>query len=284
MIDVILNSKMENPPESAEVFSRHGDVYLHLLMALGHSSEHPPMAQAFSRMLGLEGEWFVLSPIHWEATHNDALIMACGEELELTDKESRSFFDALATFLSADGFELRYVNESHWLISRNAKPIPSSPSVYHMLQRSMLPALSSLDDSMFWQHFITECQMLFSGHPLNQQRRIENKLLMNGVWIWGAGQLNMLDKSLTTTADYLKFAEVCSSKQSILKSEQRLKEFDALVLDDLDALSKQQALQLEGLESRWYFNNVCYKLKKPSWWQRFWRRIKNENQTKNPDC
>lgn len=134
-----------------------------------------------------EGDWLVASPIYWQASHNDAMIVASGEALDLSEEESRCWFDAWALSLPADAFQLHYHDAYTWLIqAREAPPIHALP-VQALLQQPMMSHLKALDATLFWSRVLTENQMLFSAHALNQAR--EGRYPINGVWIWARGPL-----------------------------------------------------------------------------------------------
>ncbi len=130
----------------------------------------------------LDGDWLVISPIYWQATHNDAMIMAYGEALDLPDDESRRWFAALADFLKDDNVTLHYQDAHTWLIQfAQCPPIHSKP-VHMLLQQPLMQHLKTLDPTLFWSRFITENQMFFSEHPLNKARI--GRYPINGVWVW----------------------------------------------------------------------------------------------------
>ena len=146
-------------------------------------NNHSP-ADALRRLHGLEGDWLIVSPIYWEATHNDAMIMACGEMLDLSDEESRQWFAALAKFLVNDKVTLHYHDANTWLIQFDECPPINAKPVHSLLQQSMMQQLAALDPTLFWSRFLTENQMFFSEHPLNKART--GRYPVNGVWIWGS--------------------------------------------------------------------------------------------------
>lgn len=132
----------------------------------------------------IDGHWLTVSPIYWQATHNDAMIMACGAELDLPDDESRRWFEALAAFLVHDKVKLHYHDAHTWLIQFDAAPPINAVPVHTLIQQSMMQQLKALDPTLFWSRFLTETQMFFSEHPLNKAR--EERYPVNGVWVWDA--------------------------------------------------------------------------------------------------
>ncbi len=136
----------------------------------------------------LDGHWLIASPIHWQATHNDAMIIACNETLDLPDAESRLWFSALAEFLVHDKVQLHYHDAYTWLIQFEESPPINARPVHMLLQQPMMQQLQALDATLFWSRFLTENQMFFSEHSLNKARA--GRYPINGVWIWDDGDLN----------------------------------------------------------------------------------------------
>lgn len=141
------------------------------------------MAMDIVKLHQLEGQWQVVSPIHWQATHNDAMIIACGDMLQLSEAQSRQWFDVFAQFLNDGQTTLYYHDAYTWLIQKKAAPPLHAKPASLLLQQSLTPHLKALDSTGFWQRLITEVQMLFSQHALNAQQ-LEG-FPINGIWIWG---------------------------------------------------------------------------------------------------
>lgn len=274
-MDVVINSEIKTLPPDVEEIKGQRHFYLNFLYSLGFSEQQLPLAQLLSQLHHLTGEWLVLSPVHWQATHNDAMIIACDDELGLTAQESRQWFNELATFLKYDGFEMVYHDTNCWLLSKNAKPDPKVKTVYQMLHRSMMPELSVMDDSFFWQQFITETQMFFSSNPMNQKRMDEHKLTINGVWVWGGGALNPSQKTVYTSENLASLARLCSENVSIYTAESRLKQIDCLLVNNHQDIDPHHLTAMKRHLIRWYWNNYSYCNAVKPWWQRLWRRIKN---------
>jgi len=129
------------------------------------------------------GAWLIVSPVHWEATHNNAMMVAAGEGLELSDEASKKLYTAFAAFLAEDNIQLHYCNASTWLLLCEREVAPKTQPLYIALQSSMHALLASLKSTPFWLRFMTESQMFLSG-----QVQGDAAYPINGVWIWPAAQ------------------------------------------------------------------------------------------------
>lgn len=127
---------------------------------------------------GFEGRWLIVSPIYWQATHHDVVLMACGDELNCSDAQARELFAMFATFVEAEGMQAHYHDQYTWLLRCDHKPLITASSPYALLHQSMSSHIQRLDSTLYWQRFITEVQMLFA-------QRMNHSSKVNGIWIWG---------------------------------------------------------------------------------------------------
>lgn len=152
--------------------------YQRLLQWLASFTKATTVAERLCEDLGLQGNWLIVTPVHWQATHNDAIIMFCGDDLNLSEHQGRELFQEFADFVEGDGMKSHYHDACTWLIQTDGKPSINSVNPHDILNKSIGPYLKSLDSTHFWQRFITEIQMLFSGSSRHQSK-------VNGVWVWG---------------------------------------------------------------------------------------------------
>ncbi|WP_162262383.1 hypothetical protein [Legionella brunensis] len=267
----MVNGITEAPLDS-EPSVHQGSYYFNALTCLDFDPSNPPLADLLRLYHGLEGHWLVASPIHWEVTHNDAMIVATNEELALSDEESRAWFLEIAAFLQSNDIESFYHDPYTWLLKIDHKPTISSKSVYAMLHQSLMPALNTLDEKLYWQRLITELQMYLSSHPLNNNR--QNKLAINGLWFWGEGEFQFLTEKQVFTDDEI-FLSVSA------KTDKPFQPLTQTSSHDKDSLllikyphQKDIALLQEKTQKntvQWYWNNLAYVKHPIRWWSRLWR-------------
>jgi hypothetical protein len=263
-MDIVVKSSLFDSGITTEEKHDAGHYYQNILTCLDYPEDCPPVADLLRRYHTLEGQWLIASPVHWQATHNDAMIMACDEALNLSDDESRQWFSALSEFLCHDRIKLHYHDAYTWLIQfENPPPIHAKP-VNLLLQKSMMLHLKALDVTLFWSRFITESQMFLSGHALNKSRDFP----INGVWIWGEGRLKTRSSRAIVCGDEEGYAlaELLSTRVSFYKPGEKTPR-NALVL--LPNLNAQQAAWFEKNRVHWYWNNIQYITKPKSWFIRW---------------
>lgn len=269
-MDIVINQKTPSIPPNAEPIDHEGDVFLHLLRCIDDTADSPPMGDLLRRYHGLDGTWLIASPIHWEATHNDAMIVACGDALELDDQRSRELFSVLETFAKEDHITMHYHNASTWLLQCSNKPVIHAKSPHALLHQSMLTHLTSLDDTRYWQKFITEVQMLFTMNPLS--KRPQMAYPVNGLWIWGGGALKSTANTPIFCDDhFFKFAQLVSHHVHLDKNPSSLALPEECILL-VEQLSDSERMDLEhrfrNRTVSWYWNNRAYRTQPKRWMTR----------------
>lgn len=268
-MNVVINSCIDNVPEGSLPLPNQGHYYHHILTCLGYPLFEPPVADLLRRLHGLDGTWLVVSPIHWQATHNDAMIVAAGDDLQLTELESQKWFEAFADFVSDEKISAYYHDASTWLIQLDGHPRITAKPVHSLLHQSMMPQLEALDTTFFWQRFMTESQMFFSGHALNTLRN--GRYPINGLWIWGGGVLRQPGKHAIVVNDQhtQSLAALLSTNVSLYSAEQSYPHDTLMLWSDLERLGDLQT-KLTKQTVSWYWNNHVYQLKPKHWLRRLW--------------
>ena len=272
-MDIIINAVMQDIPPTSQPIPHPGSFYLNILHALAYPLESPPLADLLRRLHGLEGDWLIASPICWEATHNDAMIIASGEPLNLTEQASKAWFDAFTASVASESCKTFFHDPYTWLIQMPNKPVVQAKPVHFLHHQSMMPQLDLMDHTLYWQRFFTENQMFFSAHSLNQQRNAS--LPINGLWIWGQGQLQLPSDTLLTCYDEasLPIANLLSTRVQRFDPSHRLKEGIIIAQQLTDPSLHDLKPQMQKQTVRWYWNNVAYSIKPKNWLQRFIERI-----------
>lgn len=270
-MDVVVNSDFVSkvPPS---IKPRH-DYYQNVLIALGYSETQPPVADLLRLYHGLQGEWLVVSPIQWRATHNDAMLVACDVQLSLNEKEARRLFEVFSKFAKEEGMQTFFHDETTWLLQCDDKPSISALPVHAILHQSLFPHLKSLDCSSFWQRFITETQMLFCSQTPGVETAV------NGVWIWGAGKLGAPCNRLVLVNQKQALANLLSTQVETFSVEKMTKH--AIVLFELNEPDEIEALKQATVNHyvQWYWNNLSYQSEPHSWFSRLisTKRARNAN-------
>lgn len=268
-MDLIINSRCSSIEEAQQQLPSQGSWQLNLLACLGYDVENPPLATLLSQHHDLHGDWVVVSPVFWEASHNNAMITASGEQLSASEEDLTACFHQYADFLHAAGMALYYHDQYTWLLSAPNKARLQAKPVLQMIHRPLINELSLLDETLFWQKLLTESQMFFASKQHHS---------INGVWFWGTGILaNKKNRSICTTEDYLSVCQCCSTSVSLYGPEIMLQDFDTVLIKDRSVLTAEHQQKLKKIPVNYYWNDSGYSLAPRSLISRLWRKFAHDH-------
>lgn len=250
-MDIVINAASDTVPAGSLKIRSYHHFYHHILNVWGYPVEKPPIADLLRRFHHLEGGFLIVSPIHWEASHNDAMITAYGEHLNIDEKEAHHWFVLLRDLITIYDMKLFYHDAHTWLLQCDNKPLMLAKPLHTMHHQSMMVALKALDTTLFWQRLMTEVQMLYSGDSLNASRACT----INGIWIWGGGQLNGPQATPVICGDesLQPLAHLLSTNVQKFEGAGLVKGSVGLFNNDPTAF-----ISLQKKEVHWYWNNVAY--------------------------
>ncbi|RUR12800.1 hypothetical protein [Legionella sp. km772] len=263
-MDVIINADSLTSPGEAKTLVSQGSALLNLLSCLDYDTENPPLAALLAQYHQLEGDWLILNPAHWQASHNNVAIIAFGKELGLDKSELETIFHRFSAHLRQNSMALYYHDEHIWLVSSTHNSLLKTKPIHQILNKPLMFELAAMDDTMYWQKFLTESQMFFST--------LNNQPVINGVWLWGGGLLGeKKNTKIITDSSFFEIAQLCSTDVSLYEASSSLNHCDLLLLSDISVLNKTHQEQLEKREVCWYWNNQAYAYSPASWLTRLWR-------------
>ncbi|MBA2656096.1 MAG: hypothetical protein H0U70_03830 [Tatlockia sp.] len=269
-MDVIINGERNGIPTDSNPLNRQTDYYQNILLSLGYEAEYLPLAALLKLYHHLPGKWLIASPVHWEASHNDAMLVASGKELDLSDNESHLWFTEIADFLKADDFTPVYYDAQTWLFKVDDKPEITSQTLDTIMHKSLMPVFDTLDSSFFWPRLITELQMYLSAHPLNSKRQ---GLAINGLWFWGEGDFVLKNSKPLITDDeiLLEHAAITGENLSPLTLETRFSKDALVIIKDPSQLELSNLTEkIKNFTVNWYWTNCSYSSRPAHWWSRIW--------------
>ena len=273
-MDIVINANHPTIEQHLTSISHYGNFYHNLFASLA-VPDYPPVADLLRTQHHLaSGMWLIVSPVYWQATHNDAMIIACGNDLTLPEKESRLWFEALREFLAQENIQLYYHDAFTWLLQCDGQPTIKAKPVSTLKHQSLMVELQQLDRTLFWQRLITEIQMFFSSHALNKVR-LDHPI--NGVWIWGGGELPSHSAAPLVSFDRktMALASLLSTQVLLYHPTLRIPRQAVLLVDEV---SDQELIQLQErfkqTSVRWYWNNMAYLTKPTHWVSRLLEKFK----------
>lgn len=249
-------------------------IYENIFFALGGQRGELPVAEWLRRFLNKpEGRWFVISPIIWEASHNDATTKAEPSSLNISKGVINDYFMAFKEFTKDDFSDCIYIDEQTWLINAPSMPMIQSKSPAEIINLPIKPEMDSLDGELKWPKLLTEIQMLFHTKSIASSQLDH----INGVWVWGCGQdleqyktninihvntqyLYDITRILTDQLQLWLFYQPKPSPQDVLI-------FDVLNHEQFKTLSKH----FKNYRIDWIWKNALLKHKPESFWWRLLR-------------
>ena len=195
------------------------------------------------------GFWFHVDPVHLQADVDHAILRDT-HGLDLTLQESESLIEELNEHFKADGIRFLMVDKDSWFLNVSDHEKVSTTPLNEVISRNVYSFMPQGEDALFWKKFMNEVQMLMFQSQVNEQREQNNKLPVNGVWLWGEGALP--DRT------ELQAMEVYS-KHSLVKGLSALNNFNCHTIADvktfIEHISNQgnNLLVLDDL-----FNVTCY--------------------------
>ena len=224
---------------------------LAMLFALDDKQSFP--AAALSLLAGgqytEQGYWFRVDPVHLQADMDHA-ILRDSHGLDLTQQESEALIEELNTHFHQDGIRFLMNDKDSWCLNISDHQNVSTTAVNDVISRNVYSFMPQGEDALFWKKFMNEVQMLLHQSEVNAKRQENNKLPVNGAWLWGEGDLP-LKSGLQNMQVY--------SQHSIVKGLAALNDLNCHSISDvrtfLESVSNESKnlLVLDDL-----FNVTCY--------------------------
>lgn len=151
----------------------------------------PVAALEVSAMTGRveKGFWMCGEPIGLTAQRAQLSVVS-GSALQLESREAAELTDSLAALWAPEGFRVEAADPLCWYLrAEHSIRTPDYPAVA-LAGRDLYSELtqaSVADESL--PRLLTEVQMLFFDHPVNQRRRAAGRPCVDGVWFSGGGEL-----------------------------------------------------------------------------------------------
>lgn len=125
--------------------------------------------------------------IHLQADKDNARLVP-ESALAISDDESQQLLDAVNELVNPDGLNLqRTVNGRCYLTGMPATGLDAWPA-HAIANGKIANSLPRQAEAGEWRRFLTEVQMLFHAHPVNDARAQQGLLPINAMWFWGANQ------------------------------------------------------------------------------------------------
>lgn len=279
-LEIVLNraSSQSDEPVKKEAF------YLHVLSSLTDNPYACLTSLIGSQSQQLEQGMF-LSLVHIDTGHNDAMVTAIDDEIQLSSEELSLLGESLCMHLQQEGFTVQPHPCPPLFLTHPKVNFCYGPCI-DTLKNDSLIRIIHRGEHRAWLKLMTELQMILTNHPVNLAREGAGKLTANGVWFWGNQAAKMKGTIRTIMSDDPMISawfnargySVIPYHPEILTNHVShivLKEVDDVIVKQLRKISTNQ-------HTRWHFTNELVVVKKSSFLARlFTKWVGNENNCKN---
>ncbi len=134
------------------------------------------------------GDWWLRAdPVHLRADMHGGVFLADARTLAIEPDEATALVAAFNQTFAEDGLRLEASCPERWYLRLPADPGIRTQALSAAAGRNINALLPAGPNARRWHTLLTEVQMLFHGHPLNQAREQHRQPMINGLWFWGGG-------------------------------------------------------------------------------------------------
>ncbi|MEA3404479.1 MAG: hypothetical protein U9R28_01930 [Pseudomonadota bacterium] len=225
------------------------------------------MAASFLDDFDANEFWIKIDPIQM-IPDRDTLVLIPAADLNIQEEEAKALITAFNQHFEQDKVAIEYGSPTDWFLRiKQVVDIHTTP-LDQVKYGHLDDRYPTGHAAQYWRQLLNEASMLFFSHEVNEERRNKGLPEINGVWLWGEGQLdqsNILQRqSATIWSDnaYLKgLAKLTGSQNSTFpetyqacldsNSEQHLL-MPTILHQNLANLTLEQWLEsVKWLEEEW---------------------------------
>jgi len=133
-------------------------------------------------------------PVHFAFARDHMLLTALDGEAALTADESGALAAEAAAVAAEFDATLRVIDTHHWFLSFDPAWPLKAVAYDAALGRSAQHVLPEGDAAARWRKLLTELQIRWFHHPVNERREADGMRTVNGLWLHGGGLWQALPK------------------------------------------------------------------------------------------
>lgn len=186
------------------------------LFGVGNPTAPPVAALSYQHDFGQAppGPCLRADPVHLRADTN-GLVLFDATTFELNDTDSRALAARLNEHLGPTDCRLQWGHPHRWYLLCESGLPAATDALPQRRGASVAAAPIAHDKAALWTTRLNEFQMLLHTHPLNQQRAARGQAVVNSVWLWGGGELDLAGLSrfnlcMAADACALGAADLCA--------------------------------------------------------------------------
>jgi hypothetical protein len=168
---------------------RRAEPTLNALLASAFALASPPPIAAIALAADHEprsGSWIRCDPVHLRV-EQDAVAMRDPAVLDITRDEADRLLADLSALFAPDGLEFHAPTPARWYARVPEGELPRTVPLDEAIGRDVFGMLPRGEGRINWGAALTEAQMLFATHEVNERREAGGLPAINSVWFWGEG-------------------------------------------------------------------------------------------------
>lgn len=126
--------------------------------------------------------WFSLTPVHWRAERDHINLISLSSK-QIHENEMRTLVESIASWLAQWDWHIYVAKTNQWFIRTETEFDYHAPDLILAQSGQLESYLPHGFDLKRWQTLLTEIQMLWFNHPVNQLRQERGVLPINSLWL-----------------------------------------------------------------------------------------------------
>ena len=160
-------------------------------LGIDGDSEQMPWGALAALGAGLdlaELPWAVVLPVHL-VLGRESLSLADPTDLGLSALECGALLDAVRPLLDEEGWRVDARDPARWLVGHPCLESVVSADPARAIGRNVASWMPGGAAARGWRRLLTEIQMVWQHHPVNEARMRSGRAEANTLWLHGAGRL-----------------------------------------------------------------------------------------------
>lgn len=194
--------------------SPDGNLEDRLCAMFGVRSVAPVRASADGLEVG-DAYWLCADPVSLQLQRAQVLVFPGAVPVK---EDADSLCDALNAHFAGTGLRFFAPHPRRWYVRVETDPQISTTPLRRVLWRDARFFQPQGEDTLRWQRFATEMQMILYAHPLNQAREARGEPLVNSLWLWGGGRAEPLKRAFNVSGGDCDLAGAFARKAGVAQS------------------------------------------------------------------
>jgi len=136
----------------------------------------------------VNGIWMRADPVHLRA-EREAVVLLDDSAFKLEKHEALILAADLQQVFTEREIELEAPTNNRWYIKLKNLPEIKTIPIHEVVGNDIDKHSANGINKILWDQLANEAQMSLHNCPLNDEREQRGELPVNGVWLWGAGEL-----------------------------------------------------------------------------------------------